>query len=135
MQIDTQTDGGMVIIVTPDEAERNRLTSILRNAGYTVQYATCETLIEEAAQGNPCLIIMDADYQVAPDPLPTLNALYADARTRDVPVMLLTAAFGGFDVTKWFKPLEGRRIPFFRKQYTPEHLIWYIGNFFKALQE
>lgn len=133
MEQEDRKHDGFVIIVTPDKNESDKLSAILQEAGYMVEYADYNTLLDTAANLNPRLILLDADQSIAPDPHPVLDELYNNLQTRNIPIILLTDAKGRFDVTVWLPKLQARRIPMFRKFYTPEQLLGYIDNYFLAL--
>ena len=133
MQTDNKEPGGTILVVTPDPAERNNLTSILQDAGYAVQYSTHDTMVKAATQYKPCLIILDSDQAIAPYPLPYMNALHNDPNTRGLPLLLLITVYGDFDISSWNNITVQRRIVIFRKKYTPEHILWFINLYFTAL--
>jgi CheY-like chemotaxis protein len=88
---EARTMGGRVLLVDPDQKARHRLRSMLEPLGVTVWEAQDG---QEAAQRvfdiHPDLVIMEVEVPVM-DGRDVLRVLKSNAKTREVPVVMLTS--------------------------------------------
>jgi DNA-binding response OmpR family regulator len=106
-----------VLVIDDDPASLSVAERMLRLEGYVVSTAVEPNLTPtELAQLAPDLIVLDYWFGRDPRSLPFLYALRADSRTRQLPVLLVTAAiqavgqaqehFAALGCTVLFKPFE-----------------------------
>jgi two-component system cell cycle response regulator DivK len=82
----------LVLIVDDNERNRKLLRDVLQVQGYrTLDAETAEDGIRLAQQSRPGLVLMDIQLP-GMDGVAALGALRADPRTRDIPVIAVTAS-------------------------------------------
>jgi twitching motility two-component system response regulator PilH len=80
-----------ILIVDDNQADRSRLEKLLSAAGYQISAAENGAQAIEAAQRNkPDAIFMDVNMP-GMDGFAATRALRDDARTKDIPVILVTS--------------------------------------------
>ena len=139
MNRDSFTIRGLVIVVIPDDVEREWCVSALATAGFTVKTATYDSLLKSASDIDFGLIILDGDRSVTPDPIPVLEALQAVKRTNQVGVVLLTPSTSSpkfFDYMVYAKQFKEWNVACITKPFiSPEHLVWYVDKCLTDLSE
>ena len=84
-------EAGKVLIVEDDDAIRVLLRAVLAERGYEVlECVDGSTAFEQARDERPDVVLLDLGLP-AVDGLTVLDLLKQDARTRDVPVLVVTA--------------------------------------------
>ena len=84
--------GELILIVEDNEKNRKLVRDVLQFKGYrTIESATAEEGIELARSSTPALILMDIQLP-GMNGIEALGLLRADGRTRDIPVMAVTAS-------------------------------------------
>jgi CheY-like chemotaxis protein len=84
--------GELILIVEDNERNRKLVRDVLQVKGYqTVESETAEEGIRLARERGPALVLMDIQLP-GMDGIAALGHLRADARTRAIPVMAVTAS-------------------------------------------
>ena len=84
--------GELILIVEDNEKNRKLLRDVLRFKGYqTLESETAEEGIRVAQESRPALILMDLQLP-GMDGIAALAALRADPRTKEIPVVAVTAS-------------------------------------------
>jgi two-component system cell cycle response regulator DivK len=84
--------GELILIVEDHEKNRKLVRDVLQAKGYrTVETETAEEGIRVAQESGPALILMDIQLP-GMDGIAALKILRGDARTRDIPVLAVTAS-------------------------------------------
>ena len=84
--------GELILIVEDNEKNRKLVRDVLQFKGYqTVESETAEEGLRLAQERPPALILMDIQLP-GMNGIEALGHLRADARTRDIPVMAVTAS-------------------------------------------
>jgi two-component system cell cycle response regulator DivK len=82
----------LVLIVEDNEKNRKLVRDVLQFKGYqTIESETAEEAIRMAQESPPALILMDIQLP-GMSGIDALGHLRADPRTRDIPVMAVTAS-------------------------------------------
>lgn len=80
-----------ILVVDDNQADRNRLEKLLSDAGFLVRSADDgKTALEAVKQSKPDAIFMDVNMP-GMDGFAATRALRDDAKTKDIPVVLVTA--------------------------------------------
>ena len=130
--------GARILIVDDVPANLGLLSSILEGAGYRVQAATNgETALRIVEAGAPDLIFLDV-MMPGLDGLETCRRLKSNPRTKDVPVLFLTARAEPDDAVEG---LEAGAVDYITKPFSPKEALArakaHLENAFlqRALQE
>jgi two-component system cell cycle response regulator DivK len=84
--------GELILIIEDHERNRRLMRDVLQVSGYrTVESETAEEGIGLARETRPALILMDIQLP-GMDGITAFRCLRADARTREIPVMAVTAS-------------------------------------------
>ena len=84
--------GERILIVEDNEKNRRLVRDVLQFKGYeTIESETAEEGIRLAQESHPVLILMDIQLPGI-NGIEALGRLRADARTRDIPVIAVTAS-------------------------------------------
>jgi two-component system cell cycle response regulator DivK len=84
--------GELILIVEDNEKNRKLMRDVLQFKGYqTVETETAEEGIRLAQASHPALILMDLQLP-GMDGIAALAALRADPRTKEIPVVAVTAS-------------------------------------------
>jgi two-component system, cell cycle response regulator DivK len=84
--------GELILIVEDNDKNRKLVRDVLQVKGYqTAESETAEEGIRLAQELRPALVLMDIQLP-GMDGMAALGQLRADARTRDIPVMAVTAS-------------------------------------------
>ena len=84
--------GELILIVEDHEKNRKLVRDVLQAKGYrTLETETAEEGIQVARESGPALILMDIQLP-GMDGIAALKVLRADAATRDIPVIAVTAS-------------------------------------------
>ena len=84
--------GELILIVEDHEKNRKLMREVLRVKGYqTLETGTAEEGIRQARESRPALILMDLQLP-GMDGITALAALRADPRTKEIPVIAVTAS-------------------------------------------
>ena len=121
------------ILVVDDERHIVRLVEVnLQKAGYTVMtaYDGLEAL-EKVAADKPDMIILDV-MMPRLDGFETLKKLQADAKTRDIPVIMLTAKAQDADI---FKGWSSGVSSYLTKPFNPRELLTFVERIFQSLDK
>jgi two-component system, cell cycle response regulator DivK len=82
----------LVLIIEDNEKNRKLVRDVLQVKGYkTIETETAEEGLKLAAEQSPDLILMDIQLPGI-DGITALKQLRADAKTKDVPVVAITAS-------------------------------------------
>lgn len=109
-----------VLVVDDDAVSRHVLTQALGVAGLpTVVISSGAEALGWLEQHDPSLVLLDL-VMPPPDGYAVLSSLRADARTRDVPVVVLTALDADEDVARAF---DLGADDFVRKPFRPAELV------------
>ena len=121
------------ILVVDDERHIVRLVEVnLQKAGYTVMtaYDGLEAL-EKVAADKPDMIILDV-MMPRLDGFETLKKLQADADTRDIPVIMLTAKAQDADI---FMGWSSGVSSYLTKPFNPRELLTFVERIFQSLDK
>lgn len=84
--------GELILIIEDNEKNRKLMREVLRVKGYqTLETETAEEGIRVAQESLPALILMDLQLP-GMDGITALAALRADPRTKEIPVIAVTAS-------------------------------------------
>jgi CheY-like chemotaxis protein len=84
--------GELILIIEDNEKNRKLVRDVLQVKGYkTIESETAEEGLKLASEKSPDLILMDIQLPVM-DGIAALNALRADAQTKHIPVIAVTAS-------------------------------------------
>jgi two-component system cell cycle response regulator DivK len=84
--------GELILIVEDNEKNRKLVRDLLQVKGYrTVETETAEESLRVAAEAQPALILMDIQLP-GMNGLEALKRLRADPKSRDIPVVAVTAS-------------------------------------------
>ena len=84
--------GELILIVEDNEKNRKLLRDVLQVKGYrTVETETAEEGIRLAQESRPALVLMDLQLP-GMNGIEGLHRLRSDARTKDIPVIAVTAS-------------------------------------------
>ncbi len=84
--------GELILIVEDNEKNRKLLRDLLQVKGYkTIESETAEEGIRLAQESHPALILMDIQLP-GMDGITALKRLRAEPKTRDIPVIAVTAS-------------------------------------------
>jgi PAS domain S-box-containing protein len=109
-----------VLVVDDDAVSRHVLTQALETAGFSFEVAASGTeALAWLSKHTPKLVLLDL-LMPPPDGYTVLEQIQKDPRTREVPVVVLTALEGDQDVTRAF---ELGAEDFVRKPFRPAELI------------
>jgi len=82
----------LILIVEDNEKNRKLVRDVLQHRGYqTLEAETAEDAIRLAQESRPALILMDIQLP-GMNGIEALGRLRADARTKKIPVMAVTAS-------------------------------------------
>ncbi len=120
------------ILVVDDERHIVRLVQVnLERAGYEVltAYDGVEAL-EVARAELPDMVILDV-MMPRMDGFETLKELRADARTKEIPVIMLTAKAQDADIFKgWSSGVDS----YLTKPFNPRELLAFVNRIFQSLE-
>jgi PAS domain S-box-containing protein len=109
-----------VLVVDDDAVSRHVLSQALGSAGLSTKVVTSGSeALDWLAVHTPSVVLLDL-VMPPPDGFTVLRALRAEARTADIPVLVLTALDSDDDVAKAF---EMGADDFLRKPFRPAELI------------
>jgi twitching motility two-component system response regulator PilH len=109
-----------ILVVDDNQAERSRLEALLTANGYLVQSAGNGTeALAAVKRAKPDAILMDVNMPVM-DGFAATRALRADAQTKDIPVVLVSAKDQKADKA-WGQMLGAKG--YVTKPYTDEQLL------------
>ncbi len=109
-----------IMIVEDNQADRSRLEKLLSGAGYLVSIAENGTQALAAAKSNkPDAIFMDVNMPGL-DGFAATRALRDDAKTKDIPVVLVTSKDQKADKA-WGQMLGAKG--YITKPYTDEQIL------------
>lgn len=109
-----------ILIVDDNQVDRSRLQKLLGDAGYLVSTAeNGAQALAAAKRSRPDAILMDVNMPEM-DGFAATRALHADADTRDIPVVLVTAKNQKAD-RAWGQMLGAKG--YVAKPYTDEQLL------------
>lgn len=115
-----KSNSGTVLIVDDTPANITVLLSYLNSEGYTALVASDgESAIEQARYARPDLILLDI-IMPGIDGFETCQRLKADAKTRDIPVIFLSALSETIDKVRGFKL---GAVDFVNKPFKEEELL------------
>ena len=121
------------ILVVDDERHIVRLVQVnLEKVGYQVvtAYDGVEAL-EQVAKETPDMVILDV-MMPRMDGFEVLKKLQADAKTRDIPVIMLTAKAQDADIFRgWSSGVDA----YLTKPFNPMELLAFVKRIFQALNE
>jgi two-component system, cell cycle response regulator DivK len=84
--------GGLILIIEDNEKNRKLIRDVLQIKGYkTIESETAEEGIKLAMEQLPALILMDIQLP-GMDGITALKQLKADATTKSIPVIAVTAS-------------------------------------------
>ena len=84
--------GGLILIIEDNEKNRKLIRDVLQIKGYkTIESETAEEGIKLAMEQLPALILMDIQLP-GMDGITALKQLKADAKTKSIPVIAVTAS-------------------------------------------
>jgi two-component system cell cycle response regulator DivK len=84
--------GELILIVEDNERNRKLVRDILQFKGYTtIETGNAEEAIRVAQESQPALILMDLQLP-GMDGITALKHLRADVRTKDIPIIAVTAS-------------------------------------------
>ena len=119
------------ILVVDDERHIVRLVQVnLEKVGYQVltAYDGVEAL-EQVAKEKPDMVILDV-MMPRMDGFEVLKKLQADAKTRDIPVIMLTAKAQDADIFKgWSQGVSS----YLTKPFNPRELLTFVERIFQSL--
>jgi two-component system alkaline phosphatase synthesis response regulator PhoP/two-component system response regulator VicR len=121
------------ILVVDDERHIVRLVQVnLEKVGYQVltAYDGVEAL-EQVAKENPDMIILDV-MMPRMDGFEVLKKLQADPKTRDIPVIMLTAKAQDADI---FRGWSSGVSSYLTKPFNPRELLTFVQRIFQSLEE
>ncbi len=119
------------ILVVDDERHIVRLVQVnLEKVGYQVltAYDGVEAL-EQVAKESPDMIILDV-MMPRMDGFEVLKKLQADAKTRDIPVIMLTARAQDADI---FRGWSSGVSSYLTKPFNPRELLTFVERIFQSL--
>jgi two-component system alkaline phosphatase synthesis response regulator PhoP/two-component system response regulator VicR len=120
------------ILVVDDERHIVRLVQVnLEKAGYTVltAYDGVEAL-EQVTKEKPDMIVLDV-MMPRLDGFEVLKKLQADAATRDIPVIMLTAKAQDADI---FRGWSSGVSSYLTKPFNPRELLTFVERIFQSLE-
>ena len=121
------------ILVVDDERHIVRLVQVnLEKVGYTVltAYDGVEAL-EQVGKEKPDMVILDV-MMPRMDGFEVLKKLQADAKTRDIPVIMLTAKAQDADI---FRGWSSGVSSYLTKPFNPRELLTFVERIFQSLDE
>ena len=121
------------ILVVDDERHIVRLVQVnLEKVGYQVltAYDGVEAL-EQVAKEKPDMVILDV-MMPRMDGFEVLKKLQADAKTRDIPVIMLTAKAQDADI---FRGWSSGVSSYLTKPFNPRELLTFVERIFQSLDE
>ncbi len=119
------------ILVVDDERHIVRLVQVnLEKVGYQVvtAYDGVEAL-EQVAKETPDMVILDV-MMPRMDGFEVLKKLQADAKTRDIPVIMLTAKAQDADI---FRGWSSGVSSYLTKPFNPRELLTFVERIFQSL--
>jgi two-component system alkaline phosphatase synthesis response regulator PhoP/two-component system response regulator VicR len=121
------------ILVVDDERPIVRLVQVnLEHAGYEVVAAyDGKEALEKVEQAKPDLIILDV-MMPQMDGFEVMQRLQANPKTRDIPVIMLTAKAQDADV---FRGWQSGVTLYLTKPFSPFELISFVRRIFRSLEE
>ncbi|MBC7329391.1 MAG: response regulator [bacterium] len=121
------------ILVVDDERPIVRLVQVnLEHAGYEVVTAyDGKEALEKVEQEKPDLIILDV-MMPQMDGFEVMQRLQANPKTRDIPVIMLTAKAQDADV---FRGWQSGVTLYLTKPFSPFELISFVRRIFRSLEE
>ena len=121
------------ILVVDDERPIVRLVQVnLEHAGYEVVAAyDGKEALEKVEQEKPDLIILDV-MMPQMDGFEVMQKLQANPKTRDIPVIMLTAKAQDADV---FRGWQSGVTLYLTKPFSPFELISFVRRIFRSLEE
>jgi two-component system alkaline phosphatase synthesis response regulator PhoP/two-component system response regulator VicR len=121
------------ILVVDDEKPIVRLVQVnLEHAGYEVVTAyDGKEALEKVEQEKPDLIILDV-MMPQMDGFEVMQRLQANPKTRDIPVIMLTAKAQDADV---FRGWQSGVTLYLTKPFSPFELISFVRRIFRSLEE
>ncbi len=121
------------ILVVDDEKHIVRLVQVnLERAGYEVAtaYDGVEAL-EKVEKENPDMIVLDV-MMPRKDGFETLKELQANPKTKDIPVIMLTAKAQDADIFKgWASGVSS----YLTKPFNPRELLTFVDRIFQSLEQ
>jgi two-component system alkaline phosphatase synthesis response regulator PhoP/two-component system response regulator VicR len=121
------------ILVVDDERHIVRLVQVnLEKVGYQVitAYDGVEAL-EQVGKEKPDMVILDV-MMPRMDGFEVLKKLQADAKTRDIPVIMLTAKAQDADI---FRGWSSGVSSYLTKPFNPRELLTFVERIFQSLDE
>ncbi|MEM0011514.1 MAG: response regulator [Candidatus Bathyarchaeia archaeon] len=121
------------ILVVDDERPIVRLVQVnLEHAGYEVVTAyDGREALEKVEQEKPDLIILDV-MMPQMDGFEVIQRLQANPKTRDIPVIMLTAKAQDADV---FRGWQSGVTLYLTKPFSPFELISFVRRIFRSMEE
>lgn len=121
------------ILVVDDERPIVRLVQVnLEHAGYEVVTAyDGREALEKVEQEKPDLIILDV-MMPQMDGFEVMQRLQANPKTRDIPVIMLTAKAQDADV---FRGWQSGVTLYLTKPFSPFELISFVRRIFRSMEE
>jgi two-component system alkaline phosphatase synthesis response regulator PhoP/two-component system response regulator VicR len=121
------------ILVVDDEKPIVRLVQVnLEHAGYEVVTAyDGKEALEKVEQEKPDLIILDV-MMPQMDGFEVMQRLQANPKTRDIPVIMLTAKAQDADV---FRGWQSGVTLYLTKPFSPFELISFVRRIFRSMEE
>lgn len=121
------------ILVVDDERPIVRLVQVnLEHAGYEVVAAyDGKEALEKVEQEKPDLIILDV-MMPQMDGFEVMQRLQANPKTRDIPVIMLTAKAQDADV---FRGWQSGVTLYLTKPFSPFELISFVRRIFRSMEE
>ncbi len=121
------------ILVVDDERPIVRLVQVnLEHAGYEVVAAyDGKEALQKVEQEKPDLIILDV-MMPQMDGFEVMQRLQADPKTRDIPVIMLTAKAQDADV---FRGWQSGVTLYLTKPFSPFELISFVRRIFRSMEE
>jgi two-component system alkaline phosphatase synthesis response regulator PhoP/two-component system response regulator VicR len=121
------------ILVVDDERPIVRLVQVnLEHAGYEVVTAyDGKEALEKVEQEKPDLIILDV-MMPQMDGFEVMQRLQANPKTRDIPVIMLTAKAQDADV---FRGWQSGVTLYLTKPFSPFELISFVRRIFRSMEE
>jgi two-component system alkaline phosphatase synthesis response regulator PhoP/two-component system response regulator VicR len=120
------------ILVVDDERHIVRLVQVnLEKVGYQVitAYDGVEAL-EQVGKEKPDMVILDV-MMPRMDGFEVLKKLQADAKTRDIPVIMLTAKAQDADI---FRGWSSGVSSYLTKPFNPRELLTFVERIFQSMQ-
>jgi len=120
----TQLSGSPRVLVVDDEPEHAAIVAtLLTRRGFSVQVMhSASRAIEQALASPPDLLLLDV-FMPAMDGLTAVDTLRRDFRTRDVPILLVTASA---DDERVRARQRGLHVNVLAKPFRTAELVWAV---------